>query len=742
MDVLEYNDISAENKGAMTPGRLKLTDQYIIFKNNKTGKVEQIGGGDIDTIHWQKFVGTCGLRLFLKNGTLHRFRGFKEGEQTKLAHFFSSNYKKEMTEKELSLKGWNWGTAKFSGSILNFEVGHHTAFEIPLNYVSQCTTGKNEVTVEFHQNDDAPVNLMEMRFHIPSSEIQGEDPVDAFYQNVMSKASVINVSGDALAIFREIQCLTPRGRYDIKVFNSFFQLHGKTFDYKIPASTVLRLFLLPHHDKRQIFFVVSLDPPIKQGQTRYHFLVCLFPQGEDEISIELPYSEEELKEKFEGKLEKEMKGQTYEVLANLMKTIVGRKLTVPSFTGKADTPAIACSYKAAAGYLYPMERGFIYVHKPPFYIRFEEIASVNFARSGGSTRSFDFEVELKNGVIHTFSSIEKDEYEKMFDFIASKKLIVKNRGKTDKPNYNDDLIDSDQENDAYLVRVKREAEERDENGDGESNDEESTDEDFNPNQEESDVAEEYDSNAPTTDSDDEGGSDASSKEKKEKKHKKAKTVSEKPRKKKKEKKAKDSNAPKRPQSAYFIWMSENREKLKEEYPSLSMTELAKKAGEVWRELKDKTEWNERAKKAKADYEVALKKFKESGGENDGEKAKSNKKVKGSSSPSKAVPSGGFKSKEYLSDSDSSTDGEKKKTAKKEEGESDKQKKQSDRTKSEKDLDKGKKRKASDDESQGKRKKISKKNESDDDNEDDDDYPEEPEESTPPTTEESEESGSD
>lgn len=51
---------------------------------------------------------------------------------------------------------------------------------------------------------------------------------------------------------------------------------------------------------------------------------------------------------------------------------------------------------------------------------------------------------------------------------------------------------------------------------------------------------------------------------------------------------KDSNAPKRPQSAYFIWMSENREKLKEEYPSLSMTELAKKAGEVWRELKDKT----------------------------------------------------------------------------------------------------------------------------------------------------------
>ena len=35
-------------------------------------------------------------------------------------------------------------------------------------------------------------------------------------------------------------------------------------------------------------------------------------------------------------------------------------------------------------------------------------------------------------------------------------------------------------------------------------------------------------------------------------------------------------------------MNENRDKLKEEYPNLQMTELAKKAGEVWRELKDKT----------------------------------------------------------------------------------------------------------------------------------------------------------
>lgn len=52
---------------------------------------------------------------------------------------------------------------------------------------------------------------MEMRFHIPTSEVGGDmDAVEAFHQQVMNKASVISVSGDAIAIFRELQCLTPR----------------------------------------------------------------------------------------------------------------------------------------------------------------------------------------------------------------------------------------------------------------------------------------------------------------------------------------------------------------------------------------------------------------------------------------------------------------------------------------------------------------------------------------------------
>ncbi|XP_063225071.1 FACT complex subunit Ssrp1 [Bacillus rossius redtenbacheri] len=672
MDFLEYNDISAEVKGSMCPGRLKLTDQHVIFKNSKTGKVEQISASDIDLVNWQRLFGGFGIRVFLKNGTLHRFGGIKEGEQDKIAKFFSANYKLDMLEKELSLKGWNWGTAKFLGSVLSFDVGSHTGFEIPLNHVSHCTTGKNEVTLEFHQNDEAAVNLMEMRFHIPSSELAGDvDPVEAFHQQVMKQASVISLSGDAIATFKEIHCLTPRGRYDIKVFMSFFQLHGKTFDYKIPLTTVLRLFILPHKDGRQTFFVVSLDPPIKQGQTRYHFLVFLFGLDE-EVTVELPFSEEELKEKYEGKLKKEMSGPTFEVMGQVMKAVINRKITVPGgFVGNSGTPAVGCSYKAAAGFLYPLERGFIYVHKPPIHIRFDEITSVNFARSGGGTRSFDFEVETKSGVVHTFSSIDKGEYSKLFDFITAKKLRVKNRGKSDKPSYKDDFRNSDEdEPDAYLARVKAEAEERDEGGEeGESD--ESTDEDFKPDQQESDVAEEYDSNPTPTDSDEGsdnsgGGGEGEKKkvEKKEKKPKKTKTVSEKPRK-KRAKKDKDENRPKRAPSAYMLWLNATRESIKADNPGISVTEIAKKGGELWRELKDKSEWEAKAAKAKEEYTEAMKEYKASGGgaadpakkkeakkEPKEAKRKESSAAKSSSSPQKNV-----KSKEYISDDDSSSDDE-------------------------------------------------------------------------------------
>ena len=79
----------------------------------------------------------------------------------------------------------------------------------------------------------------------------------------------------------------------------------------------------------------------------------------------------------------------------------------PLFFRFSGTSAITCSYKASSGLLYPLERGFIFVHKPPVHVRFDEISSVNFARGSTTGRTFDYEIDLKNGITLTFSNLAK-----------------------------------------------------------------------------------------------------------------------------------------------------------------------------------------------------------------------------------------------------------------------------------------------------------------------------------------------
>ncbi|KAG8434818.1 hypothetical protein GDO86_012971 [Hymenochirus boettgeri] len=606
-DTLEFNDIYQENDG-----RLRLSRAGVMYKNNKTGKVENIAAADISEVVWRRVALGHGIKMLTNGGYVYKYDGFRETEFEKLSDYFKLHFNVALVEKDLCVKGWNWGSVRFGGQLLSFDIGDQPAFELPLSNVSQCTTGKNEVTLEFHQNDDSEVSLMEIRFFVPPTQEDGGDPVEAFAQNVLSKADVIQATGDAVCIFRELQCLTPRGRYDIRIYPTFLHLHGKTFDYKIPYTTVLRLFLLPHKDQRQMFFVISLDPPIKQGQTRYHFLILLFSKDED-ITLTLNMNEEEVEKRFEGKLKKTMSGCLYEMVSRVMKALVNRKITVPgNFQGHSGSQCITCSYKASSGLLYPLERGFIYVHKPPVHIRFDEVNCVNFARGTTTTRSFDFEIETKQGSQYTFSSIEREEYGKLFDFVNAKKLSIKNRG---------------------LKELGF---------------------DSNPS-----------ASSTSAESDEDDGE-------RKKDAKKAKIVKEKkPRKKPESKKHKDPSAPKRPMSAYMLWLNASREKIKSENPGISITDLSKKAGEIWKSMnrEKKEEWDRRAEEAKRDYEKAMKEYKSNAisettkkeKKRKGEKKKtdkSEKKIVKASPPSRTAPkpsSDSFKSKEFVSSDESSSD---------------------------------------------------------------------------------------
>ena len=43
----------------------------------------------------------------------------------------------------------------------------------------------------------------------------------------------------------------------MKIYPTFLYLHGKSYDFTVPFQSIVRLFLLPHSDTRQMYFVVG-----------------------------------------------------------------------------------------------------------------------------------------------------------------------------------------------------------------------------------------------------------------------------------------------------------------------------------------------------------------------------------------------------------------------------------------------------------------------------------------------------
>jgi structure-specific recognition protein 1 len=329
------------------------------------------------------------------------------------------------------LKGWNWGKAEFSKSELHFNVANKPAFEIPFSEVSNSNlAGKNEIAVEFSTQDGSSANgddsgkkkkknsgaidqLVEMRFYVPGTVKKGEgedNPSDGeveemsaatlFYDTLKEKADIGEIAGDTFATFLDILFLTPRyvcllsiakgrylimvcfrGRYDIDMYESSFRLRGKTYDYKIPFENVKKFFLLPKPDDIHHMIVIGLDPPLRQGQTKYPFLVMQFKREED-MDFDLNITEETLKEKYDGKLQMHYESPAFRVVSEIFRGLTGRKVTTPSrsFVSHHQQSGVKCSLKANEGHLFFLDKAFLFVPKPAVYVPFDRVSHVTLSR--------------------------------------------------------------------------------------------------------------------------------------------------------------------------------------------------------------------------------------------------------------------------------------------------------------------------------------------------------------------------
>ncbi|KAI1313072.1 FACT complex subunit [Mortierella claussenii] len=505
-------------------GLLRLAQSGLGWKARKGDGLFTVRDADLKRTTWLRAARNFQLRIQLRDGRIVKFDGFQRDDFEKLRDIIKANYNLQLETKEMSVKGWNWGETDFSNGNLVFNVQNKDMFEIPLNEVINTSlTAKHEVMIELGGPDGEGNNaqkdrnrkgdqLVEMRFYVPgnkATEGEGEEEsaANVFYNLIKNEADIGDAGpGEGIVLFSDILCLTPRGRYDIDMFPTFLRLRGKATDYKIAYTSIIKLFLLPKPDDVHVLFVIGLDPPLRQGQTRYPFLVFQFVR-EEEIDVNLNLDDETIASKYDGKLEKRYESRTYEIVSTLFKALTGRRVTIPSefFKSYHSQSAIKCSMKANEGVLYPLDKSFLFIPKPPTFIPHSEIGSVTFSRVGGgaasASRTFDLKFNMKSGVDYSFSSINREEYANLNEFLQNKKIKTKSMEDESTGRYVEMVGESDSEEDTG--KRKRKSAIQDYGGDDDEG-ESSPDEDFVADDSESDVAEEFDENVSDSGS---GGSD-------------------------------------------------------------------------------------------------------------------------------------------------------------------------------------------------------------------------------------------
>lgn len=366
-------------------------------------------------------------------------------------------------QKTHNIRGWNWGKTNFGKAELAFNVSNQPSFEVPYTEISNTNlAGKNEVVVELSlpaNGDDTGTNgvlggarargkkaggardqLVEMRFYIPGTvtkkekkDIDGEEngeikeegsgeegeeddaeeqnAAQLFYETLNEKAELGEVSGDTVATFLDVLHLTPRGRFDIDLYETSLRLRGKTYDYKIQFESIKKFMILPKPDDVHTLITLGLEPPLRQGQTRYPFLVMQFKRDE-EVSIDLNLTDKQLEE-YNGKLQPHYEQATHNVISMILRGLSGKKVITPSkdFSSHHQQSGVKCSIKANEGHLYLLDKSFMFVPKPATYISHENVASITLSRVGGAmaaSRTFDMSITMKkDGGEYQFSNINR-----------------------------------------------------------------------------------------------------------------------------------------------------------------------------------------------------------------------------------------------------------------------------------------------------------------------------------------------
>ena len=440
--VHQFGSICLASTGSAPQGTFKLETKGFTWRKQGGGKTIQVSSTEIRDAFWSRSGREFILTVKKNDGSQISFVGFRERDLEELRSRFDSGVR----VLELSADGRNWGDLEIVDKQLVFESEGKKCFEVAMKDITQASLqGKNEVAVEFQTDDTGTATkedaLVEMTFYVPpdsSTYFAEEDKTSAkvFLDSVLEKADLVTSSDDVILSMPEVAVVVPRGRYECQLHMNFLKLVGQSQDFKIRYTNIMRVFVLPKVHQPQTLVVLSLDPPIRKGQTFYPHVLFQF-HNDEETEVHLNLSEENLEKKNKqngnGIPDRNFSGASSDVFAKVVRGLAGAKISRPQKfkNSSGEGHCVRCSYKSDDGYLFPLEKAFFYVQKPPILILFDDISSVEFARQSMSqysaaAKTFDLVVKTNSDQEYLFRSIQKQEWQNMFTFIQERDLKIEN----------------------------------------------------------------------------------------------------------------------------------------------------------------------------------------------------------------------------------------------------------------------------------------------------------------------------
>jgi structure-specific recognition protein 1 len=286
-------------------------------------------------------------------------------------------------------------------------VQHKEAFELPAQVANSDIAGKNEVAIEFTPSPSlvlAPASRRAGRGSLlrpgKSKKPKGSDAgsggeetdvdeegneisaAEAMHNLIKQKADIGAAVGDSIVVFEDVLVLTPRGRF-ARVLPRVAPLVRQVD--RLPCTVQLDPPHLPPAklDDLHIQLVLGLDPPIRQGATRYPSLSPSGPRTR-RLTPSSNLDDEEIA-KYPD-LQKKYEAPTFQVISRVLKSLTGKKDSPGRFRNAQGVNSLKANVKAVQGELYFLEGSHLH-RQQPILIDFSKTESISFSRVGSGVAS-------------------------------------------------------------------------------------------------------------------------------------------------------------------------------------------------------------------------------------------------------------------------------------------------------------------------------------------------------------------